>query len=125
MKLSKNQTEELLKTLKARFQKNMQRHKGISWDSVQAKLEKHPAKLASLYAMEETGGEPDVVGYDKKADVYFFFDCAPESPKGRRSLCYDEAALESRKEHKPKDSATHLAAAMGIDLLTEAQYREL
>ena len=117
--------EELLKTLKARFEKNMNRHKGLEWSKVQAKLEANPKKLRSLNEMETTGGEPDVVGHDKKSGDYIFYDCSPESPKGRRSVCYDREALEARKEHKPKDSAMNMAAAMGIELLTEEQYREL
>ncbi len=117
--------EELLKTLKARFEKNMNRHKGLEWSKVQAKLEANPKKLRSLNEMETTGGEPDVVGHDKKSGEYIFYDCSAESPKGRRSVCYDREALEARKEHKPKDSAINMAAAMGIELLTEEQYREL
>jgi hypothetical protein len=124
-KLSSAQRDELLKKLKTRFEKNMNRHKGLEWSKVQAKLEAKPEKLYSLNEMEVTEGEPDVVGYDKKTDEYIFFDCSAESPKGRRSLCYDGAALESRKEHKPEDSAMEMAAAMGIELLTEEQYREL
>ncbi|MBN1986715.1 MAG: DUF4256 domain-containing protein [Prolixibacteraceae bacterium] len=124
-KLSTEEREGLLKTLKARFEKNMNRHDELKWDKIQAKLEENPEKLWSLNEMEETGGEPDVVGYDNKTGEYIFYDCSPESPKGRRSLCYDHKALESRKEHKPKDSAVNLAAAMGIELLTEEQYREL
>jgi hypothetical protein len=124
-KLSPQQTQDLLKTLKTRFEKNKNRHKGIDWNDVQAKLENSPAKLWSLDEMETTGGEPDVVGFDKKAGEYIFYDCSAESPKGRRSICYDHAALESRKEHKPKDSAMNMAAAMGIELLTEEQYRGL
>ena len=123
--LSPKQREELLNTLKARFEKNMNRHKGLAWAKVQAKLEAHTEKLWSLNEMESTGGEPDVVGYDKKTGEYIFYDCSAESPKGRRSVCYDREALESRKEHKPKDSAVNMAAAMGIELLTEEQYREL
>src|SRR5882762_6337512 len=123
--LSPEQREELLRTLKARFEKNMNRHKGLEWDKVQAKLEANAGKLWSLNEMERTGGEPDVVGRDPKTGEYIFCDCSAESPKGRRSVCYDRAALESRKEHKPKNSATGMAAAMGIDLLTEEQYREL
>lgn len=123
--LSREQREELLDTLKSRFEKNMNRHKGIDWAKVQSKLEASGGKLWSLYAMEDTGGEPDVVGYDKKADEYIFYDCSPESPKGRRSLCYDHEALEARKENKPEDSATNMAAEMGIELLTEEEYREL
>ena len=117
--------EELLKTLKARFEKNTNRHKGLEWSKVQAKLEGKTEKLWSLNEMERTGGEPDVVGHDKKTGEYIFYDCSPESPKGRRSVCYDREALESRKEHKPKDNAIDMAAAIGIELLTEEQYREL
>jgi hypothetical protein len=117
--------EELIKTLKARFEKNMNRHKGIDWAKVEAKLLTNTEKLWVLNEMETTGGEPDVVGYDKKADEYVFFDCSPESPTGRRSVCYDHAALEARKEHKPKNSANGMAADMGIELLSEEQYREL
>src|SRR6478736_6173516 len=117
--------EELLKVLKARFEKNMGRHKGIEWDKVQARLEANPKKMRSLHEMERTGGEPDVVGHDKKTGEYIFYDCSAESPKGRRSICYDREALEARKEHKPKDSAMDMAASMGIELLTEAQYREV
>jgi hypothetical protein len=124
-KLSPEQREELLNTLKARFEKNKKRHKGLEWTRIHAKLEADPGKLWSLDEMETTGGEPDVVGYDKKTGEYIFMDCSEESPKGRRSLCYDGAALRSRKEHKPKDSAVDMAAAMGIELLTEEQYREL
>ena len=123
--LSKKQSEELLKALKARFEKNMNRHQGLEWANVQAKLEANAEKLWSLNEMERTGGEPDVVGYDKKTGEYIFYDCSPESPKGRRSLCYDREALDSRKENKPKDNAMDMAAAMGIELLTEEQYREL
>src|SRR5215207_7127773 len=123
--LSSEQREELLKPLKARFQKNINRHKGLEWAQVQAKLEANPEKLWSLNEMERTGGEPDVVGHDKRTGEYTFYDCSAESPKGRRSLCYDREALEGRKEHKPKDSAMDMAAAMGIELLTEEQYREL
>lgn len=123
--LSPEQREELLKTLKTRFEKNMNRHSGLEWEKIQAKLEASPEKLWSLNEMERTGGEPDVVGYDEKTGEYIFYDCSPESPKGRRSLCYDREALESRKEHKPKGSAMDMAAAMGIELLTEEQYREL
>lgn len=119
------QYEELLGTLKARFEKNMNRHEGIEWPSVQAKLEANKEKLWSLNEMERTGGEPDVVGHDKEADEYIFYDCSVESPKGRRSVCYDREALESRKEHKPKNNAIDMAAAMGIELLSEAQYRDL
>ena len=123
--LSTEQREELLGILKARFEKNMNRHKEIEWAKVQAKLEANPEKLWSLDDMEATGGEPDVVGYDKKTDEYIFYDCSAESPKGRRSLCYDREALESRKEHKPKSNVIDTAAEMGIELLTEEQYREL
>lgn len=124
-KLSATERGELLKTLKDRFAKNMNRHKGIEWADVQARLEAKPTKLLSLFEMETTGGEPDVVGYDKKTGEYIFFDCSPESPKGRRSLCYDHEALEARKEHKPEDSAVNRAEEMGIELLSEEQYREL
>jgi hypothetical protein len=124
-KLSPEQREELLKTLKARFEKNMNRHKGLEWAKVQAKLEANTEKLWSLNEMERTGGEPDVVGHDKKAGEYIFYDCSAESPKDRRSICYDREALESRKEYKPKDTAMDMAAAMGIEILTEEQYREL
>jgi hypothetical protein len=123
--LSPEQREELLRALKARFEKNMKRHEGLEWAKVQAKLEANTEKLWSLSEMERTGGEPDVVGHDKKTGEYTFCDCSPESPQGRRSLCYDREALDSRKEHKPKNSAIDLAAAMGIELLTEEQYREL
>ena len=123
--LSNKQIEELLKILKARFEKNMNRHKGIDWTKVEAKLKKNPDKLWSLNEMERTIGEPDVVAFDKKSNEYIFYDCAAESPAGRRSLCYDKEALEKRKEHKPKDSAVNMATAMGIKLLTEEQYREL
>ena len=124
-KLSPKQRDELLKALKARFEKNLNRHKGLVWAKVQAKLEAKPEKLWSLYEMERTGGEPDVVGHDKKTGEYIFYDCSAESPIGRRSVCYDREALESRKEHKPEDNAIDMAAAMGIVLLTEEQYREL
>ena len=123
--LSSKQSETLLTALEARFDRNMNRHKGLEWSRVAAKLEADPDKLWSLGEMERTGGEPDVVGQDKKTGEYIFYDCSAESPKGRRSLCYDREALEARKEHKPKDSATDAAAAMGIELLTEEQYREL
>jgi len=123
--LSPEQRKELLGTLKARFEKNMNRHKGLEWTEVQAKLEANTEKLWSLHEMERTGGEPDVVGHDKKTGEYIFYDCSAESPKDRRNVCYDPEALESRKEHKPKDSALGMAAAMGIELLTEEQYREL
>ena len=123
--LSPKQREDLLGALKARFEKNMNRHKGLEWAKIQAKLEANAEKLWSLNEMEKTGGEPDVVGYDKKTGEYIFYDCSAESAKGRRSICYDREALESRKEHKPEDSAIDMAAAMGIELLTEDQYREL
>ena len=123
--LSPAQRQELLTTLKARFEKNMNRHKGGDWARLQAKLEANPEKLWSLNEMETTGGEPDVVGFDKKTGEYTFYDCSAESPKGRRSVCYDREALEARKEHKPKDSAINMAAGIGIELLTEEQYREL
>jgi len=125
IELSPEQREGLLKTLKARFEKNMSRHTGLEWADVQAKLEANPEKLWPLHEMEATGGEPDVVGYDSKTGEYIFYDCSAESPKGRRSVCYDREALESRKEHKPKNNAVDMAAAMGIELLTEEQYREL
>jgi hypothetical protein len=124
-KLSPEHREELLSELKARFEKNMNRHKGLEWAPVQAKLGAKTEKLWSLSEMERTGGEPDVVGLDKKTGEYIFYDCSAESPKGRRSLCYDGEALETRKEHKPKNSAIDMAAAMGIELLTEEQYRDL
>jgi hypothetical protein len=123
--LSKKQRDELLKALQDRFEKNMNRHQGIEWAKIQAKLEANPEKLRSLHEMEKTGGEPDVVGYDKKTGEYIFYDCAAESPKGRRSLCYDREALDSRKENKPRNSALDMAAAMGVEVLTEEQYREL
>jgi hypothetical protein len=124
-KLSPEQRDELLRALKARFEKNMNRHKGLEWAKVQAKLESNTEKLWSLNEMERTGGEPDLVGHDKKTGEYIFYDCSGESPKDRRSLCYDREALESRKEHKPADSAINMATTMGIELLTEEQYREL
>src|SRR5215204_16235 len=124
-KSSPEQHAGLLRTLKARFEKNMNRHKGLEWAKVQTKLGANNEKLYSLNEMEETGGEPDVVGYDKKTGEYIFFDCSAESPKGRRSLCYDHEALESRKEHKPENSAIEMAADMGIEILTEEQYRQL
>ena len=124
-KFSSEQQKELFSSLKARFEKNMNRHKGIEWAKVQAKLEANPEKLWSLNEMERTDGEPDVVDYDKKTGEYIFYDCSAESPKERRSLCYDHEALNSRKEAKPKDSAVNMAAAMGIELLSEEQYREL
>lgn len=117
--------EQLLRALKARFEKNMHLHKGVDWEKVQARLEGSPAALASLGEMEATGGEPDVIGQDGRTDQYVFCDCSPESPSGRRSLCYDREALDSRKEHKPEGNAVERAAAMGIGLLTEGQYREL
>jgi hypothetical protein len=123
--LSPAQKTDLLNTLKTRFEKHKNRHKGIAWADVQARLEADPEKLWILDDMEVTGGEPDVVGYDKETDEYIFVDCSAESPKGRRSLCYDRKALNERKEHKPKDSAMDVAAAMGIELLTEEQYRAL
>lgn len=123
-KLSSTQNEELLKILKLRFEKNMSRHKGIDWDKIQAKLEKNNEKLWSLHRMEETEGEPDVIGYDKKTDEYIFFDCSPESPK-RRSLCYDYPAWEARKANKPENNVIDTASEMGIELLTEEQYRQL
>jgi hypothetical protein len=124
-KLTAEQRASLLSQLKTRFEKNMNRHKGIEWAKVQAKLEANPEKIWSLNAMEESGGEPDVVGYDKKTGEYIFYDCSAESPKGRRSICYDHQALESRKEHKPEDSAINMAEEMGIEILTEEEYREL
>ena len=123
--LSPEQREELLRALKARFEKNMIRHKGLEWSKIQAKLEANAEKLWSLNEMEKTGGEPDVVGHDKKTGEYIFYDCSPESPEGRRSVCYDREGLESRKEHKPENNAIDMAAAMSIELLTEEQYREL
>ena len=123
--LSRQQANELIGVLKNRFEKNMNRHKGLKWANVEAKLQANSEKLWSLDEMETTGGEPDVVGYDKKTDEYIFYDCSAESPKGRRSFCYDGEALESRKENKPKNNAIDMAAAMGIELLTEEQYREL
>ena len=124
-KLSSEQREELLRALKARFEKNMNRHKGLEWAKIQTKLEANAEKLWSLNEMERTGGEPDVVGHDKKTGEYIFYDCSAESPKGRRSVCYDGDALRSRKEHKPQNSAMDLAADMGVEILTEEQYREL
>lgn len=125
LELPLEQHEELLSVLKNRFEKNMNRHDGIEWMSVQARLEANTEKMWSLYEMEKTEGEPDVVGYDKENDQYIFNDCSAESPKGRRSFCYDRKALDSRKKHKPENSAIDMATAMGIELLTEEQYREL
>lgn len=124
-KITRQQSDVLLSTLSARFDKNMKRHQGLDWGKVQAKLEASPEKLWSLHEMERTGGEPDVVGHDAKTGEYIFYDCSAESPKGRRSVCYDRAGLESRKEHQPENNAIDMAAAMGIELLTEEQYREL
>jgi hypothetical protein len=123
--LSQEQREELLKVLQARFEKNMNRHKSLRWANVRTRLEANTEQLWSLSEMEQTGGEPDVVGHDKKTGEYVFYDCSAESPKGRRSICYDREALEARKEHKPKNSAVDVATAMGVELLTEEQYREL
>jgi hypothetical protein len=123
--LSAEQREELLRALKTRFEKNMSRHKGLEWAKVRTKLDANAEKLWSLNEMEKTGGEPDVVGHDKKTGEYIFFDCSAESPKGRTSVCYDREGLDSRKAFKPKNNALDLAAAMGIELLTEEQYREL
>jgi hypothetical protein len=123
--LSPEQQEELLKILKTRFEKNMNRHNGLEWAKVQAKLETNTEKLWSLYEMERTDGEPDVVGFDKETGEFIFYDCSPESPKGRRSICYDREALESRKNHKPQNSAIDMAREMGIEILSEEQYREL
>jgi hypothetical protein len=123
--LSTEQRKELLRELKSRFEKNMNRHQGLEWSGVQAKLEADPEKLRSLNEMERTGGEPDVVGFDKTTGEYIFYDCSAETPKNRRSICYDRAALDSRKEHKPETSAVDMAAEMGIELLTEEEYREL
>lgn len=124
-KLTADEKSELLEIVKGRFEKNAKRHKGIDWDDVQAKLEKSPVKLWSLNEMERTGGEPDVIGQDRKTKEFLFVDCSAQSPKGRRSICYDPEALASRKEHKPKDSAINMAKAMGIELLTEEEYRQL
>jgi hypothetical protein len=124
-KLSSAQREELLNVLKSRFEKNMTRHKGLQWTEVEARLEANAGKLWSLGEMEQTGGEPDVVGHDKKTGDCLFFECSPETPKGRTSVCYDREGLESRKEHKPANTAMDMAAAMGIELLTEEQYRDL
>lgn len=123
--ISEKQRDELLRALKTRFEKNMDRHQGVEWVEVEAKLQRNPGKLGSLYEMEKTGGEPDVVAHDGKTGECIFYDCSAESPSGRRSLCYDKEALDARKENKPKGSATELAAAMGVELLTEEQYREL
>jgi len=123
--LSQSQHETLLKTLKARFEKNRSRHAGLHWADIQTKLEANPEKLWSLHVMEDTGGEPDVVDFDQTTGEFIFYDCSPESPQGRRSLCYDREALDARKENKPVDSAVEMAASMGIELLTEAQYRTL
>ena len=123
--LSPQQRDDLLRTLRARFEGNMNRHEGLEWGRVQAKLEAHPEKLWSLNEMERTGGEPDVIGYDNEKDEYIFCDCSPESPKGRRNVCYDREALEGRKEHKPQNSAVDMAAAIGVKLLTEEEYRGL
>lgn len=123
--LSPKRREDLLGTLKTRFEKNMSRHQGLEWGQVRARLEANSGKLWSLSEMETTGGEPDVVGCDKQTGEYIFFDCSAQSPKGRTSLCYDREALDSRKEHKPKNSAMDLAAAMGVEILTEEQYREM
>ncbi len=124
-KITLEQSKELLKVLKARFEMHKNRHKGIDWTNVEARLNIRPEKMESLYEMEKTGGEPDVVGHDKKTGEYIFYDCSPESPAGRRSLCYDHEALKARKEHPPKDSAVNLAASMGIEILNEEQYRTL
>lgn len=124
-KLSAAQRDELLTILQDRFEKNMKRHKGLEWDKLHARLKSSEGKLWSLSEMEATGGEPDVVAFDKKIGAYIFYDCAAESPKGRRSICYDDEALQSRKENKPKNSATEMAAEMGIDILTEDEYKEL
>jgi len=123
--LAPDRREELIRMLKARFEKNMGRHKGLDWTEIKAKLEENEDKLFTINAMEETGGEPDVVGYDRNKGEYIFYDCSEESPRGRRSLCYDREALDSRKEHKPVNSALDMAAEIGIELLTEAEYREL
>ncbi|UOQ47667.1 DUF4256 domain-containing protein [Gracilibacillus caseinilyticus] len=123
--LSLEKREELISLLKDRFEKNTERHQGLDWDKIEAKLEADPNRLWSLNQMEETGGEPDVVGFDENTKAYLFFDCSAESPKGRRSVCYDREALESRKKHKPENTAVDMAADMGIELLTEEEYREL
>lgn len=124
-KLTAKQRQELLELLKTRFEENMSRHKSMKWDKVQVRLEAEPKKMWSLYEMENTGGEPDVVGQDRKSGAYIFYDCSAESPKGRRSVCFDREGLESRKQHKPENSAMDMAAAMGIELLSEDQYRKL
>lgn len=124
-KLTAKERDKLLETLQSRFEKNVKRHKSLNWSDVQQRLEAHPEKLASLHEMERTGGEPDVVAYDKKSGEFVFFDCSAETPSGRRSLCYDREALDSRKENKPAGSAMEMAAAMGIEMLSEEQYREL
>ena len=124
-KLVSDERADLLGTLQARFEKNRNRHKGLEWSKVAAKLEANPEKLWSLNEMEKTGGEPDVIGYDKKTGEYIFYDCSPETPKGRRSICYDHEALEARKQHKPENSAMGMAEDMGVEILTEEQYREL
>jgi hypothetical protein len=123
--LSPEQREELIRTLKARFEKNIHRHKGLAWDKLLVKLESDPEKTKALYEMERTGGEPDVIGYDDNTGEFIFYDCSAESPAGRRSVCYDREGLESRKEHKPQNNAVDMAAAMGIEILSEEQYREL
>jgi hypothetical protein len=123
--MKRQEREALLRTLKVRFEDNMNRHRNLEWADLQVRLEAKPDKLRSLHQMEATGGEPDVVGYDESTGEYIFYDCSPESPKGRRSVCYDHEALESRKEYKPKNSAVDMASEMGIELLTEEQYREL
>jgi hypothetical protein len=123
--LTQQQGEELIRLLKVRFERNLSRHQGLEWTRLQAKLEAATNKLWSLYEMENSGGEPDVVSYDKKTDEYIFYDCSAESPAGRRSLCYDKEGLDSRKEHKPRNNAIDMAAAMGVEILTEEQYREL
>lgn len=125
LELSLEQREKLMKTLQARFEKNMHRHQGFEWSNVQERLESKMKKLSSLYEMEETGGEPDVVDYDKQTDEYIFYDCAKESPQGRRKVCYDREGLESRKQYKPENSAMDMAATMGIEILTEEEYRKL
>lgn len=125
MKLSPQQFEEILAILKSRFEENKERHKEIQWPKLQAKLETNHAKMWSLHEMEQTGGEPDVIGHDKKTDVYIFVDCSSESPQGRRNVCYDSEAMESRKKNKPQNNAIDMAAAIGIEILTESQYKEL